>query len=242
MGFWSSIGSALSSVASGICSAVSSIGSAISSFGSGVGTVIAATISALAPVAESIGKFANAFLQGLGIFKPGEKAEDVGERALQAAAQGITLDKFEKLDDFMQTLRDFPLDPEVSAKRSQAEKLVAGMGIGTVGVEEKFNAAPGSLNAMWLLPIANPEYFTPDRMQCLVSAGRLGGDIFSYLEKKLSDSESRSFEKALEVGSDGKSMPANELDKLYSALDESRANWAELSKQVQAKNNPVHSQ
>lgn len=237
MGWFSSCCSFVSSCVSTVCRAVSAIGSAVSAFASGVGGIIAGAIGALAPVAEAIGKFASAFLQGLGIFKPDEKPEDMGERALQAADKGITMDKFDKFDDYMQALRDFPLDPAASAKRSPAEKLVAGMGVGTVGVEDKFNAQRGSLNSMWLLPMANPEYFTPDRMQGLVTAGRLGGDVFSYLEKKLSDGESRSFEKALEVSGDGKRMGENELDKLYSALDATRNNWADLTKQMQAKDN-----
>lgn len=221
-----------SSVGSAIGSAISGIGSALSAFANGVGAVVAGAIGALAPVAQAIGNFANAFLQGLGILKPDEKAEELGDRALQAADKGITMDKFEKFDDYMNALRDLPLDPESSAKRTHAEKLAAGIGVGTVGVESKYNAAPGSLSGMWLLPMANPEYFTPDRMQGLVTSGRLGGDIFSYLEKKLSDGESRSIEKALEVGGHGQRIGGRELDELYNALDASRSNWAKLSEQI----------
>lgn len=233
---------ALASAGAAIASAVATIGTALSSFVATIAPTLGSILTTLKTYAEPLARFANTFLQLLNILKPDEKIDDLGDRALQAAEKGIKIDNYENFGEYMAALRSFDIDPATSAKSSFAAKLVAGLGISTIGVEEKFNAAPGSLNAMWLLPMANPEYFTPDRMQCLVSAGRLGGDIFSYLEKKLSDSESRSFEKALEVGSDGKSMPANELDKLYSALDESRANWAELSKQVQAKNNPVHSQ
>lgn len=244
MGFFGFIGSAVSSALSAVGSAISSgvnaIGSALSSFSTGIGVVLGNVISALAPVAQAIGKFANAFLQGLGILKPDEKIEDFGDRALQAAEQGITMDKFENFDDYMNALRDFTPDPEVSAKRSHAEKLVAGMGVGTIGVEDKYNAERGSLNGMWLLPVANPDYFTPDRMQGLVSAGRLGSDIFAYLEKQLAGSEARGFEKSLEIDSDGKSMSAPELDTLYGALGSARENWANLSKQVEAKINPEH--
>lgn len=238
MGIFSAIGSAISSGLSPISSGVNAIGSALSSFSTGIGVVLGNVITALAPVAQAIGKFANAFLQGLGILKPDEKIEDFGDRALQAADQGITMDKFENFDDYMKALRDFTPDPEVSAKRSHAEKLVAGMGVGTIGVEDKFNAERGSLNGIWLLPVANPDYFTPDRMQGLASAGRLGDDIFAYLEKQLAGSEARGFEKSLEIDLDGKRMNAPDLVTLYSALDSARTNWADLSKQVEAKINP----
>ena len=232
MGFWSSVGSALSSIGSAIGSAIGSIGSAVLSFASGVGASIAAVVGTVAVAAQSLGKFASIFLQALGIFKPDEKPEEVGERALQAAGKGITMDKFDKFDDYMKALRDFELDPEASAKRNPAEKLVAGIGVGTVGLEVKFNAAPGSLHGIWLLPLSNPDYFTPERMQGLVSAGRLGGDIWGYLEKKLSDGEVRVFEKTLEAG-------ASDSAQLYAALDSARGNWAELKQQIEAKNPPT---
>lgn len=237
MGLLSAVSGFISSVASSVCGGLSSIGSALSSFASGVGNFIAGAIGALAPVAEAIGKFASAFLQGLGIFKPGEKPEDMGDRALQAADKDITMDKFERFDDYMKALRDFPLDPAESAKRSHAEKLMAGMGVGTVGVENKYGAAPGSLNGMWLLPMTNSDYFTPERMQTLVAAGRLGGNVFEYLENRLSGGEARSFEKALEVDGEDKRLDDGALNKLYDALDSAREKMADITKQMQAKDN-----
>lgn len=236
--FCSAVSSFVSSAGSAISSAVGAIGSALSSFSTGVGAILGGLISGLSPVAQAIGKFANAFLQGLGFLKPDEKTDELGDRALQAADQGITMDKFENFDDYMNALRDVKLDPEVSAKRSYAEKLVAGMGVGTVGVEDKFNAERGSLNGMWLLPVANPDYFTPDRMQGLVSTGRLGGDVFAYLEKRLSGGDASRFEERLEINPEGKPMNEQERDTLYGALDSARDNWAELGKQVEAKHNP----
>ncbi len=236
MGILSFIGSVVSSMGSAISGAVSSIGSALSSFATSVGAVIGNIVSALAPVASAIGKFANAFLQGLGILKPDETAEEMGERALQAAEHGITIDEFDDFDDYMASLRDFKIDPDVSAKRSIADKLVAGLGVGTVGVEDKFNVERGSLNSMWLLPMTNPGYFTPERMRDMVSAGRLGGDVFSYLEKKLSGAEARSFEKSLEINPDGTPMDPKAQDNLYEALDSARESWSNIAKQIEERN------
>jgi hypothetical protein len=137
----------------------------------------------------------------------------------------------------MGALRELKLDPELSTKRSTAEKLVAGMAVGTVGVEDKFNAERGSLNGLWLLPMANPDYFTPDRMQSIISSGRLGGDVFAYLEKRLSGSEIRNFEKKLEINPGGTLMSTQDLDTLYNALDEARNNFAGMTKQVESQNN-----
>ncbi|WP_417534322.1 hypothetical protein [Marinobacterium stanieri] len=235
MDIFSSVGNFFSSVGSAISSAVSSIGSALSSFASGVGTVIGGVIETLAPVAKTIGKFANAFLQGLQILKQNEIVEDLGDRALQAADEGITMDMFEDFDSYMDALRNFEPDAEKSKKYSLGTKMVAGLGVGTKGVEEKFNAEPGSLDAMWLLPMANPEYFTPVRMQELVSAGRLGSDTFAYLEKRLTGGESRTFEKRLEVGASGSVMDVEQRDELYQALENAQDNWSNIIDKVGAR-------
>lgn len=242
MGLWSAVcsvaSSVVSSVGSAISSAVSSIGGALSSFAATVGPVLGSVLDAFKPVAEALGRFANAFLQGLGILKPDEQIDDIGERALQAAQHGITLEAFDDFDDYMAALRRFEPDPEIAARRSPAEKLVAGLGVGTVGVEDKFEAGRGSLNGLWLLPMTHPAYFTPERMQELVAGGRLGGDIFAYLDKRLSGGEARSLEKNLEVDAGGRPLAPPELDQLYGALDAARAQWAELARQIDARTAP----
>ena len=234
------ISSLLSNISlSSITAAVSSIGSALTSFVSSVAPVLAGVIEAIKPVAEALGKFANAFLQGLGILKPDETIENMGNRALQAADQGITIDKFDKFEDYMNALRKFELNPEISNKKSTTEKLVAGMGIGTIGVEDKFNVERGSLNGLWLLPMTNPNYFTPERMQTLVSTGRLSGDIYAYLEKRLDGADSKDFRKGLEVTAEGKPMNETELGKLYEALDSAQEKMDDIARQLQEKNTPA---
>lgn len=223
----------ISSAIGAVSSAVSSIGSSLSSFASGVGTVVGNIVTALKPVAEALGKFANAFLQGLGILKPDEKTEDLGERALQAAEKGITLEQFDDFDSYMDTLRNFDLDPDKAEKRDHAEKLVAGLGVGTVALEHKFNAAPGSLDSLWLLPIANPGYFTPERMQGIVSTGRLTGDIWAYLDKRLSAGDSGRLEESLAAGAGQDAPHANDKEQLYEALDQARDKWEGLGRQIE---------
>jgi len=232
MGIFSSVGNFFSSVGSAISSAVSSIGPALSSFANGVGTVIGGVIETLAPVAKTISRFANAFLQGLDVLKQNEVVEDIGDRALQAADEGITMDGFDDFDSYMDALRNFEPDPEKSKNYSLGTKMVAGLGVGTKGVEEKLNAEPGSLDTMWLLPMANPEYFTPVRMQELVRAGRLGSDTFAYLEKRLTGGESRTFEKMLEMDESGSVMDTEQRDELYQALENAQDNWSNMTDNI----------
>ena len=239
MGFWSSVGSAISSGFSAVCSTVSTIGSAVSSFANSIKPVLGPVLSTIAslvphPAVKAIANFANALLHALAIFQPQETVQDMGERALQAADQGITLEKFDKFDEYMDALRNFDINPELSKKYTPVEKFVAGLGIATVGLEDKFNAERGSLNNVWLLPLTNAEYFTPERVTSLLENGKQIGDVSAYLEKSMSGEEASEFRKNYEITPEGKPMNDAELGKLYDALDSSRAEWAKLEQQIKA--------
>ncbi len=227
---------ALAAAGTAIMSAVGTVGAAVSSFAASVGPMLTNIIQTNKPLAEAIRKFANTFLQNISILKPGETIEHLGERALQAAAKGIKLEDADSVSDYFGKLRDMDIDPELEEKRSPAEKLLAGIAIATVGVENKFNAEQGSLNGLWLLPLANPQYFTPERMESLVTTVRLGNEVLGYLDKTLSAGDTRSFEKSFEFAAvvqpgqvEGKGP---NIDKLYDALDAARDKWAEISKDV----------
>ncbi|BBU04604.1 hypothetical protein Q7I35_09920 [Aeromonas allosaccharophila] len=208
-------------------SVVSSLGSALSSFANGISAVIGAISTALPKLGEALGQFANALLKGLGILKPDEDIEDHGERALQAAEQGITADKFDDFDDYVAALRSFELDPDKAEKRSRAEKLSAGIGVGTVALEKKFEQEPGALNGIWLLPLSNPDYFTAARVGDLVSEGKFSGDIFAYLERRLSVGDGHRFETSLATASSIEDKPA-----LFQALDKACDGWRDIQAQV----------
>lgn len=228
---------ALVSAGAAISSAVATIGTAVSSFAATIAPTLGSILTTLKTFAEPLAKFANTFLQILDIIKPGEKIEDFGDRALQAAGKGIKMEDYKNPGDYMTALRSFEPDPELSAKNSPAAKLVAGLGLSTIGIEDKFNVQRGSLNALWLLPLSNPGYFTPERMQGWLAAGKLGGDILAYLDKRQSDGEARGFEKSLETGGDGKRMSEGDLDKLYGAFDSAREQWSEISQKTKDNNN-----
>lgn len=228
MGLWGAISSVVSSAVSTISSVVSNIGSGLSSFSSGVGAVIGTVVESMSPVAKTISSFANIFLQKLGILKPNEAIESMGDRALQAADEGITMDDFDDFDDYMNALRNFEPNLDKSQSYSPGLKLVAGLGVGTKGVENMFNAENGSLDAIWLLPMTNAKYFTPERIAQLIKDGRLGSGTFAYLEKQLTAGETRDFEKALEVNDTGDAMDNDQRCELYEALENAQENWSTL--------------
>ena len=216
------ISTVIANVASSICTAVASIGPALSTFTSGVGAIIANVVSSIAPIAKALGEFATVFLQLMGVLKPGEKIEEIGERALQAAEKGITLGNFDDFDAYMDKLRNLELDPDKATNRSPTEKLLAGIGVSTVGLEQKFKVSPDSFHGLWLLPMANPGYFTPERMQSLIMTGKFTGDVFKYLEKSLSAGDSKRFEDSLGASETG----------ICDALDQASNRWENIKQQI----------
>ncbi len=206
---------------------IMSVGKALASFANYIVTKLGPILEKIPGVLETVNAFANAFLKILDIFKPDENVEDLGERAIQAAEAGITVDKFENFQDYMEALRKFEINPEEAEKRSRLEKVMVGIAVATVGIEDAFNAERGSLNDIWLLPMSSPQYFTPERMKGLIASGRLAKDILGYLEGRLSAAESRAFEKGLEVNAQGQPLSdEKDLNTLYQALDEAKNQWA----------------
>jgi len=239
MGIISSIGSAIGSFISGVGSAISTaigaLGSALSTFATGIGAVLGTIIDALPDLGKALGQFASNLLQALGILKPDERIEDLGERALQMAEKGKTIDDFDDFDAYIEALRNFEIDPEKAKQRNFAEKLTAGLGIGTIAVERKFNVEPGASEGLWLLPIVNPTYFTPERVQNIITTGQFVGDVWAYLDKRLDASDSRRLEEAIVSGVTRGSSDTDAKAAAYEALDAARDKYANILQQLSEK-------
>jgi hypothetical protein len=124
-------------------------------------------------------------LKILGVFEEDDDVEDMGDRAIQAGEAGIKPENFDTYDEYMAEIRNFKLDPERSADLSSVEKLAAGLGIGAVGLEKKFDAPEGSMGVLWLLAASNPAFFTADRLVHLVKSGANLLQVASFFDGKL---------------------------------------------------------
>ncbi|MCC4264746.1 hypothetical protein LL240_09790 [Oceanimonas baumannii] len=218
---------------SAITTAVAAIGPAVSSFVASVGPTLSTIALQMKPYAEALAKFANNFLQVMDILKPGEQVTDLGERALQGLKQDVKMENYDSASDYLAALRKIEVDPNVSKNRNFAEKLVSGLAVSTVALEDKLNAPEGQFNGIWLLPLANPAYFTPERMKSLATTGTLGSNILDYLNKDLTGGESRSFEKSLEKNEQGEPITTEQRSELYDALEAAQDKWTEISKQAE---------
>ena len=160
MGLFSAIGSFVSSACSAISSVCSSIGSAIGSVCSSIGGVSAlvATISTVLSVIPGL-QSAAGFLRGLAtvaravavvcnVLSPHEDMEDLGERALQANDNDITLEKCgNDFNVYMEKLRSMELDP--NKMHTQEERLLAGVLVAEQGIKQ----ANPELSTKYLTPL-----------------------------------------------------------------------------------------
>lgn len=213
-----------------ITTAVATIGPAVSSFATKVAPLITTALSKAPALLSRVSDFASVFLGLTNVFKQGEKVDEIGEASLQAADKGITPDQFDDFDEYMEELRNYPIDPKTAAARSPIEKTVAGMAIGSVGLERRYNANPGDFKDVWLLPLAHPDYFTSERMKSIVSQGRLTYSLYDYLNSNLSGSQARTLEKDLVSRLEIDNHDDESIGQLYETLDEAKDNVQEFYK------------
>ncbi|HFC93129.1 MAG TPA: hypothetical protein ENJ51_09990 [Leucothrix mucor] len=187
-----------------------------------IASAISAVVSIAKVVAPIIGKVvsvAQTVFSTLGVFKPNETVESVGDRAIQADENGIDRSKFENHDEYMEALRDFELDPERSDEISTEEKQVVGVAVGTQGVAEKYDIKIDG--ETWVCVAKSPDYFTPERIKALVEKGVDMKTVTNYFQDKLGPTQSVNVEKTL-MEVDRKIDPELNNGGLYSQLDQVR--------------------
>lgn len=210
----------------GFCSFVSSVGSAISSGLSSAASWCGEKFSTLVSVGkvalDTVGGIAGGLLQGLGIFGKQETPENMGDRALQADAQGIFPDTFEDFGEYMESLRNFELDPEKSKKTTPDEKIFKGLEVAGRALEDKFNAPTGSMANVWVLAGTNPDYFTSERFQSILNSGMDVASIVDYFEGTLGGGEALEIEDQL-VNIDRQTYPGKDdrtsREEIYTAAE-----------------------
>lgn len=221
---------ALISAGAAIMSAVSSIGTAVSTFVASVGPTFAGILAKSGTVIEKMARFANSFLEIANILQQGEDVRHLGDRALQAAnaPEPKKPENYSTSADYLAALREFKLNPEISNKTNEETKLVAGLAVSELAIKEKFNINEGDLVGLWLLPLVNDKYFKPEKVLDFIGTGSLVGNVYNYLEDKLSAGDEYEFINQL-----GSIMGKEERVELYKELDASREAWNELKQTIE---------
>ena len=207
---------------SAVVSVVSSIGSAVAGFCTTVlprlAPLLAQGLEALKVVSQIVDTLTSVF----SIFKGGENTENMGDRALQAAGQGITPEHFDDFAQYMDALRDFKLDDAKSEKTPVEQKIIAGFALAGRGLDDKFNTPEGTMGSLIPLIAADPGYFSTEKLIQILKSGQDIGTIIEYFEGKLGGGEALETEDKL-VQITQPSMPAeNEKsmrEKIYGAAE-----------------------
>jgi hypothetical protein len=207
---------------SAVVSVVSSIGPAVAGFCANVlpklGPLLAQGLEALKVVAQIVDTIALFF----GIFKGEETTENVGDRAIQAAEQGITPERFDDFAQYMDALREFKLDDDKSQKIPVEQKIVAGFALAGRGLDDKFNTPEGTMGNMIPLIAANPLYFSAEKLTQFLKSGHDIGSIIGYFEGKLGGGEALETEDKLVNMTKSTAPEADEKsirEQIYSSAD-----------------------
>ena len=150
----SGISSVCSSISRGISAAVDKISGLCSSIGPALSVIskIVACIpgcQGLAAVMGTIGRIATVIAVITGVFRQDERVEDIGERALQAEEQGITLKSCNgDFKAYMEKVRNLKLDPDKMHEKN--EQIMAGCMVAEQGIRE----ANPKLSTVSLYPLA----------------------------------------------------------------------------------------
>ncbi|OOV88328.1 hypothetical protein [Oceanospirillum linum] len=190
MGFWSSMGNAISSAVSAVGSVCSSIGSGLSSVASTLEPLIRKGLSYIGPVGNVISTVA----QRLEVFKSGEDVMEMGDRHIQAKDKGIDYTPNDQTyNEYLEEIRNFELDPEKSPK-TVLEKIVttaSGIVLGLKGIEEKMDMADGESGHILRLVVLSPDVFNAEKVVDMLAQDTDFEKIADYFDNKLSAVENR---------------------------------------------------
>lgn len=184
-------------------SACSFVSSAFTSAVSAIGSCISRTLSTFTPIIARgletwcvVGAIAEAVCKCLGIFKQDEQIEEIGDRAMQATEAGVKPDNFDRYEEYIEAIRNFDLDPKKSESYDRKDLLVMGTTVASKGLDEKLQLADGTSSHLWLMAAANPDYFSGDRLQTIITSSN-PMDVINYFSGKLGPASERSVESRL---------------------------------------------
>jgi hypothetical protein len=161
-----------------------------------IGAVCGAVATAISGVLTSVGgifiSIANAITvlaNILGLTKT-EKAENLGDKIIQAEDEGISPEHYESYAAYIKAIDDFEVDEEKSKAISQEEKIKKGLDASAKVLEEKFpdNDITGLLTSATVSP-ENQEYFSSDRFKEIAKEIEKNPDLIDSLSKILNGKE-----------------------------------------------------
>lgn len=239
----STVSSGFSSVCSAVSSACSAIGSSMSATFSGLmGSLGSATsllggmssvLSVITSVVNIIGtaslaiNIIGSILQSLGLVRPDEDLDELGQDILDAYEAGIKPLDYSTYDEYMAAIRAFKLENPDREKGEYTliEKRVASLASQSWGLEEKFGTGSSGLIVSVLKDAPNLEkkegYFTEERIESWSKNVSNLADVGKYFSGKLNLDDANRVEQNL-IKAEQQLNPDKSLDLIYQDLDKYR--------------------
>ena len=124
-------------------------------------------ISLALEVTKLVGKILTELVKALGIINPDENATDLGDKAIQAEAQGIVPEKYDNYQEYLNAVQNFELDPEKSKEIPEKDKLSKGVELIALGVYDKFKDIDMLALAILMATVFPPVILTGPAMSTL---------------------------------------------------------------------------
>lgn len=87
--------------------------------------------------AKIVGNVLTEIAKALDVIKQDENTVELGDKAIQAEAEGIVPEKYETYQEYLQAVRDFKINPEKSMEISETDKLAKGAELIALCADEK---------------------------------------------------------------------------------------------------------
>ena len=214
------ISSAFGSVSSTFSSAIENINSVVS-----IAAPIISALSLVMPQLRPLAKVLEVALVVVGLLKPEESIEEIGDKVLQSFDQDIKPADFSSYDEYISAIRNIKLDPEKSKEFNFGEKITAGTTVMAWGMEEKFGQGSSDLLAHIIKDAPNiakgEGYFTEGRVQNILEKIKDVADVAKYFSNKLNPDDSNAVGKQL-VAAEQELSPDKSKREIYQELDQHR--------------------
>ena len=143
-----------------ICGLISDAAGAISSMATSIASKIGETVLGVLKIISAI---VETVATVLGVIRQDEKIDELGERTIQAAEAGITIESCgNDFSKYQHEIRNFQIDPEKAKNRSQEDKLCAGIAFVEQGISQKYPFL--NMASVYPLFAMNSTFFTAARV------------------------------------------------------------------------------
>lgn len=230
MGIISSISAGLSSFFEG----AARIGGTIATTVANVAPVLGPLIAKMHPVVRAVVAVLTVVGHVLDILNPDEKVEELGDRALQAAEQDENLvpENFSDYKDYLNEIRNIKLDPEKTEKNLEdGSAIVTGLATVSTALEKIYGLREGTSADLLKVVVADPQFFSSDRLKTLITENADFGAIVKYLDGKLGNAETDAlYDKLFSI--EKSNNPSAERGQFEDALYDVKANAAKIAEEA----------